>query len=280
MWQAFTIVLREGVEAFLIVAITLAYLRKTAQNHLIGAVAWGVFGAVVASAGLGYALWLTSGANMPLWEGIFGLVTVVLVATFVVHMWKIGPKLKQDIENHLSKATAKPSLEASHLGVFLFTLIMISREGMETALLLFQVQDAAIVSGVLLGILAATAIAYLWQQFGYLINLKHFFQVTAVYLLLFTIQIAFQAFHEFTETGLLPASEALHIWSEPYSLEGYYGKLFANATVIGCGLWLISMWILERTRKASRPVMPIQSSVAVNREPALAGSAQEKVTIS
>ena len=171
MWQAFIIVLREGLEAFLIVAITLAYLRKTGQTQMLQAVAFGVAASVLLSGLLGYYLWVNQGAGQPLWEGIFGAVTVVLVGSLVVHMWKVGPQLKKEMEGRLEKATSKPSIRASYFGVFIFTLIMISREGMETALLLFQIHEPAIVTGVGLGILIAAFAAFLWQQFGYLINI-------------------------------------------------------------------------------------------------------------
>ena len=244
------IVLREGVEAFLIVAITFAYLRKTLQVHLLRAVVWGIVASIGASGFLGYLFWKGQGANQPFWEGVFGLVTVVLITTLVIHMWRVGPKLKQEMEGRLEKAARPRGLSAA-LDVFFFTLIMITREGMETALLLFQIHEPAIVTGILLGILAAAGVALLWQQFGYLINMKHFFQVTSVYLLLFTLQILVQSFHEFTEAGILPGSEQLHLASEPYSLEGVYGKAFSTATVVGCGLWLLAAWIGERFAKKS-----------------------------
>ncbi|HTL47067.1 MAG TPA: FTR1 family protein [Verrucomicrobiae bacterium] len=246
MLQAFFIVLREGVEAFLMVAITAAYLRKTCQGHLIPALVAGIVGSIVVSGLLGYFLWITEGQHQPVIEGAFGLITAVLVATLVVHMMKVGPTMKQEMESQLSKASAAPTLKGSLWGVFLFTLLMISREGMETALLLLQVQDAQIVTGVLLGVAAAGLVAYLWQQFGYLINLKHFFQVTAVYLLLFTVQIAVQSFHEFAEGGVLPNSEVLHAATEPFSSDGIYGKWYLILTVTGCGLWLCLNLISER----------------------------------
>lgn len=247
MGQAFIIVLREGLEAFLIVAITMAYLRKTAQSHLAKVVAWGILASVMVSGLLGYGLWVTQGANQPLWEGLLGLVSGILIITLVIHMWRAAPRLKQEMEQHLQKATQKSDAAASAVGVFLFTLLMISREGMETALLLFQIQEPQIVAGVLLGVLAAAIVALLWQQFGYRINMKHFFQVTAVYLLLFTAQVFVQAFHELTETGLLP--EAWHEASEPFATNGIYGRWYATMTVIGCGLWLAGLWVMERMTK-------------------------------
>lgn len=99
--------------------------------------------------------------------------------------------------------------------------------------------------GVFLGVCGAVIIAYLWQQFGYLIKLKHFFQVTAVFLMLFIVQVAMQSFHEFTETGLLPNSEVLHVATEPWSHEGFYGKWFSLLSILGCGLWLIGVWLVE-----------------------------------
>lgn len=257
MGQAFMIVLREGVEAFLIVAIIFAYLRKTVQTHLMHAVGWGILASVAVSGLLGFLFWKGEGANQPLWEAIFGLVTVVLVASLVIHMWRVGPRLRQEMESRLERATVKPTLQASFFGVFLFTVLMISREGMEMVLLLFQVHEPRIVAGVFLGVVGAAVVAVVWQQFSYLINMKRFFQVTAVYLLLFTVQILVQSFHEFTEAGVLPHSEALHLASESYSMEGVYGKLYSTVTVVGCGVWLLWDWMAEGlAKRQSRAVFP------------------------
>ncbi len=245
MFQSFIVVLREGIEAFLIVAITIAYLRKTGQPHLLHAVYWGIAGSVATSAGLAYWLWTHEGANQPLWEGILGSITAILVATLVVHMWKVGPQFKQDMENQLARATKQAKSSASFLGIFLFTIVMISREGMEMMLLLFQIQDPRLLQGIALGVLGAMVIALLWEQFGYRINMRTFFQITSVFLLLFTIQIAGHAFHEFTEAGIFPNSEALHEASEAFSSSGVFGKLYSNVVFAGCGLWLIASWIFE-----------------------------------
>ena len=201
MLQAFIIVLREGFEAFLIVAIIVSYLRKTNQKFLLPAVRWGVVLSVGLSALLGYGL--LQGLNQPLWEGIFGVISAILVTWFVIHMWRTAPHLKADMEKKLTDISSN-SGKAEWLGVFFFTLFMISREGMETALLLIQVHDVKIVSGILLGLLAATALAFAWVRLGHLINLKRFFQVTAIFLLLFVGQILIYSLPEFVESGLIP----------------------------------------------------------------------------
>ena len=148
MFQAFVITLREGLEAFLIVAISLAYLRKSGRRELIPAVHWGISLAVVISIGAAYLF--SQASNQALWEGVLGLVAAVSVASLTVHMWRTARRVKSDIEGHLMTSTLKTG-RAAFFGVFAFTLLMITREGMETALLmgtlLFQVQSASIIGG-------------------------------------------------------------------------------------------------------------------------------------
>ncbi len=247
MFQAFVVVVREGIEAFLIVAITYAYLRKTSRFGLLSAVTWGVAGSVLVSGLLGYLLWTNDGANQPLWEGIFACITVLLVGSLITQMWKIGPELKQSMEQELSKAAAKPTSMAAYLGVVLFTIVMISREGMEMVLLLFQVRQVPhLIAGIAMGTFTAAAVALLWQQFGYLINWKRFFQITTIFLFLFIIQIAVQAFHEFSEARIFPNSDALHAATEAFSTEGIYGKWYGNITFAVCGIWLVLSTLLEK----------------------------------
>ena len=248
MLQAFVVVLREGFEAFLIVAMTVAYLRKTQQQGLIPAVNWGIGASVVSSAILGFLL--LQGANESLWEGVSGIIAAFLVTWLVIHMWRTAPRFKQDMEDHLSKKTVGKTTKAALLGVFLFTVFMISREGMETALLLIQIHEPRIVTGIGLGLLAAGAMAFLWARFGYLINLKLFFQVTAIFLLLFVVQILVYSFHEFTEVGIFPHSEALHIATEPFSPQGLYGKWFSLMMVAVCAVWLLGASLVNRLRRS------------------------------
>ena len=133
MLQAFVITLREGLEAFLIVAISLAYLRKSHRAELIPAVHWGIAASVLLSIG---AAWLFFQArNQALWEGVLALAAAVSVASLTVHMWRTAKRIKKDIEGRLHSSSMKTG-GAAFAGVFLFTLLMITREGMETALLM------------------------------------------------------------------------------------------------------------------------------------------------
>jgi high-affinity iron transporter len=246
MLQSFIIILREGFESFLLVAVILSYLRKTNQRRLIPAVYWAIATAIVVSVGLGYAL--MQGVNQSLWEGVLGVVAIVLVASLVVHMWKTAPILKQKMEERLTHVSSKSSQWAGFFGVFFFTVLMISREGMETALLMLQVHQGQVLLGSLLGLGAAILLAWSWARFSHLINLKRFFQVTGIFLLLFMVQVAIYSFHEFSEAGLFPNSDALHAATEKFSPDGLYGKWFSLLMIGACGLWLFGAWLADKIK--------------------------------
>jgi high-affinity iron transporter len=157
-------------------------------------------------------------------------------------MWRTAKKIKKEIEGHLSTSTAKTGA-AAWVGVFLFTLLMISREGMETALLmgtlLTQVQAMTILIGAVAGTLAAAGVAMLWSRYGHRVNLGLFFQVTAIFLLVFVAQLMIYGFHELTEANIFPNSEALHWATEPYGPDGIYGQYLTYLLVAGPLSWLL-----------------------------------------
>jgi high-affinity iron transporter len=233
MLQAFVITLREGLEAFLIVAISLAYLRKTGRRSLVPAIHWGIATSIALSIGAG--LLLAKARNQSLWEGVLGIVAAFMVASLTVHMWRAGRHMKKDIEGKLAASSVKTGA-AAFWSVFLFTLLMITREGMETAMLmnalLFQVKAMHIAGGALGGTLLAAFIAFLWSRYGHRVNLSRFFQVTAIFLLVFVVQLLIYGFHELAEAHVLPNSEALHWATEPYGPDGVYGQWLTYLLVI------------------------------------------------
>jgi high-affinity iron transporter len=249
MLPALIIVFREGFEAFLTVAIIFAFLRKTGRDWLRPAVYWGIGISVIASFALG---WLLMRVNQSLWEGILGLVAAALVASFVIHVWRTAPHMKHDMEVRLDEASSTTSRMMAIAGVFLFTVLMVTREGMETALMLIQVKNSRFILGSLLGLGAAGLMSWAWAHYGHRINIKRFFQVTGLFLLLFTVQIVFYAIHELSEAGVIPNSEAIHNATEPYSPVGVYGKWFSVLMVAVCAIWLITTTAADRIERARR----------------------------
>jgi len=98
--------------------------------------------------------------------------------------------------------------------------------------------------------------AWAWAQFGHLINVKRFFQVTGIFLLLFMAQVAIYTLHEFAEAGLLPNSEALHTATEKFSADGLYGKWFSVVMVGACAAWLLGAWAVDRLKAPPRNAFP------------------------
>jgi high-affinity iron transporter len=244
MIPALIIVFREGFEAFLSVAIIFAFLRKTGRDWLRPAVYAGIVASVIASFGLGW--WLMR-VNQSFWEGVLGLIAAVLVASFVVHVWRTAPKMKGDMERRLDVYSSPASRLMAVAGVFFFTMLMVTREGMETALMLIQVRNSRFILGSLLGIAAAAAMSWAWAHYGHRIDVKRFFQVTGLFLLLFTIQILFYSIHEFSEAEMLGKwSEAIHNATEPYSPVGIYGKWISVLMVGLCAAWLVGASMKDR----------------------------------
>ena len=239
MLQAFVITLREGLEAFLIIAISLAYLRKSQRSELIPAVHWGIATSVALSIGAGWLFY--QARNQALWEGLLALAAAVSVASLTVHMWRTARRIRKDIEGRLQTSAMK-SPGAAFAGVFLFTLLMITREGMETALLmgtlLFQIKAMDMVVGAVAGMALAAAVASLWSRYGHRVNLALFFQVTAVFLMIFVVQLLIYGFHELTEANIFPYSEPLHIATEPYGPDGLYGRYLTYLLVLLPMGWL------------------------------------------
>ena len=156
MLQAFVITLREGIEAFLIVAISLAFLRRTGRQELARAVHTGLVVALALSGVAGYLLY--NAANQEWLEGPLALLAAISVTWMVVHMWRAGRTMRSDIEHHLSTSQGKAGAGA-FVGVFLFTVLMVSREGMETALLLLQLRETLhLAAGAALGVVGAGAL--------------------------------------------------------------------------------------------------------------------------
>jgi high-affinity iron transporter len=254
MLQAFVITLREGLEAFLIVAISLAYLRKSGRHELVPAVRWGIALSIVIS--IGGAFVFQRAANHALWEAVLTFIAAISVASLTIHMWRTARRIKKDIEGHLFSSTMKTGT-AAFMGVFLFTLLMITREGMETALLmgtlLFVMKSMSVIIGAIAGTCAAAFVAWLWSRYGHRVNLGLFFQVTAIFLLVFVVQLFMYGFHELMEANILPYSEPLHWATEPYGPDGLYGKYLTYLLVmLPLGWLVVSALVSKRPESAAR----------------------------
>jgi high-affinity iron transporter len=255
MLQASIITLREGLEAFLIVAISLSFLRKAGRSALTSAVHWGIVVAAVLSVAGAYVLY--GAANQEWLEGPLAVVAAVSVTWMTVHMWRTGRRMKSDIEVRLESSSARPGW-AAFAAVFLFTVLMISREGLETALLLMQLRDTVhLALGAAAGVLGAAGVAWLYSRYGRRVNLGLFFQATAIFLFVFVVQLTIQGVHETAEQGFLPYSEIIHARTESWGPDSTFGHLLTYLLAV-----LPLGWVLLKGVFSTRPVFQPKAPVA------------------
>ncbi len=206
MLQAFIVTLREGVEAALIVGLTLAYLAKIGRPELRKPVYAGLGAAFVGSIGLAVLLARTHW-NQDVFEGWIMLAAAFFVVTMILFMMRTGRKLKGEIENKVGLLAG----EGSWFGLFLFVFLMVLREGAETVLTLAAVSLNTTELLSFLGTLAGVAVAILFGvvfvKGSVRINLQKFFRVTTVILFFVAAQLAVSGMHELSEYGVLPSSK-------------------------------------------------------------------------
>jgi high-affinity iron transporter len=206
MLQAFIVTLREGVEAALIVGITLAYLAKIGRSDLRRTVYAAIATAFAGSVGVGIVISRTHW-NEDVFEGWIMLAAAFFVITMIVFMMKTGRKLKGEIEGKVGSFVGA----SSRWGLFLFVLLMILREGVETVLILSAVSlnSTELLSfiGTFSGVIVAVLFGVMFVKGSVRINLQKFFRVTTAILFFVAAQLTVSGLHELSESGVLPSSK-------------------------------------------------------------------------
>lgn len=253
MFQAFTIMLREGLESFIVVAIIMTYLLRTSRRGLLPAVYVGVAVALAASA---YGTWLLSqfGENT-LQEGIMCILAAILTGTMVLWMWKTGRYLRRDIESQIDRAadgTERRRITWPAVGVFMATFVLIAREGAEAAFLLVSLAQGGslgeAVIGAVAGLVTALGLGALWLQNSRRMNLGTFFQVTGVFLLIFVFQLLLTGVHEMAEAGVIPYATAIHDATEAWVEQGVIARWITVLMVAVPAVWLVTLTLLNRSQ--------------------------------
>ncbi len=206
MLQALIITLREGVEAALIVGITLAYLAKIGRPELRRSV-YGALGAAFAASVAAALVLSRAGFNQDIFEGWVMLAAAFFVVTMIIFMMRTARRLKGTIEGRVGSLAEK----SSAVGLFLFVFLMVLREGVETVLILSAVSlnstELMSVLGTLLGVALAVIFGVMFVKGSVRINLQKFFKVTTVILFFVAAQLVVSGLHELSENGVLPSSK-------------------------------------------------------------------------
>ncbi len=210
MFEALIVTLREGVEAALVVGIIVVFLRREGYERHLGAV-WSGIGAAAAASLLGAFLLNRWAVNEEAFEGVLYLGSAVIVGSMMVWMWRHSHALSGEMKGSLSGILGRERTGSVVTGLFLFTFLMVFREGVETVLFLsalsLTTSGLGAVLGVLAGLGAAVVFGVLFVRGSLRIDLGRFFKITGIALGIFLLQLLINGYHELSEAGWLPANE-------------------------------------------------------------------------
>ncbi len=251
MLSVFVIALREGVEAALVIAIAVAYLRKIGRDDLLSAVYKACGAAVFASF---LVAWALSRLDMSTerYEGPLLLASAVFVLSMVLWMNHHAKGLKGEIETRLQQGS---SSQASHWGIFLFVFLMIFREGVEMVLMLAAVglNSSGVMQSVVtaLGLGLAILFGVSFVRGTLRINLQSFFRMTTVILMVVTLQLAITGLHELSENQI--------IWSSPreMALVGPIDDAFFFVSILALAA---TMLLMEWRRRQAPETQNLQGA--------------------
>ncbi|MFD6290365.1 iron uptake transporter permease EfeU [Streptomyces sp. NPDC060205] len=252
MFGNYLIGLREGLEASLVVCILIAYLVKTDRRDALKPVWTGIAVAVVLALGFGFALEfgsqeLTFEAQEAL-GGSLSIIAVGLVTWMVFWMRRTARHLRSELHGRIDAA-----LQMGTAALVATAFLAVGREGLETALFVWASVRASNdgtqgpLIGVLLGILTAVVLGYLFYRGTVRINLAKFFTWTGGMLVVVAAGVLAYGVHDLQEADFLPGltDKAFDI-SETVPPDSWYGTLLKGVlnfqpdpTVVQVVVWVL-----------------------------------------
>ena len=262
MLSSLVVALREGFEAALVVGIVLSYLGLAQRNDLRRPVWLGLSLAVAASIASAFLLerWL---AYQEVVEGWTMLLASMFVASMVYWMWRTAKKLRATIEGRVAAISHRGS--TSGLLLLAFVFVMVLREGLETVLIVRAVSldssGLATLAGTALGITLAVVFAVLFFRGSLRMDLRKFFTVTSVILLVVAFQMAVSGLHELSEAQVLPSSKQEMAIIGPL----VRNDVFFVVAIVLLAAWTLA-WELRRPSRAVGAGNPAERRLEISRE--------------
>ena len=202
--------LREGLEAVLVVVIILLYLRKTNQKSYYKFVYIGIVLATIASIAFAFIFSIAfggfTGISEQIFEGITFIISGIFILTLVLWVSKEGPKMRENLEGKVEDSIKTQKV----FSISITTFIIIIREGVELVLLttgsanIGSLNQISVVLGSIIGLAISILIGLLIFYGIRSINLRIFFKITNVMLILFAAGLITYGIHEFIEAGIIP----------------------------------------------------------------------------
>ena len=265
--SALILSLREGVEMALVVGIVLAYLGQVGAQ---GARKW-VWAGAVAAAGVSLlALGILNALNAEfegtteqIFEGTTMLLATLFLTWMVFWMLRNSRYLKSELQRGVQGVLERGG---AAWGLFFLVFFAVVREGVELALLLFAAPGEGKLVGSVIGLALAIGVGVLIYAFGRRIDLRTFFKVTTVILIMFAAGLFAHVAHEFAEAGPLAAIEGPKLWSTAAILPddsglgavlraflGYQDEPTVLELVAYVGYFVV-VWLLSKTNLTRQPI--------------------------
>ncbi|MFI6347111.1 iron uptake transporter permease EfeU [Streptomyces sp. NPDC050560] len=252
MFANYLIGLREGLEASLVVCILVAYLVKTGRREALRPIWLGIAAAVLLA--LGFGCVLTYGSQEMTFEaqeglgGSLSIVAVGLVTWMVFWMRRTARHLRAELHGRLDAA-----LQMGTAALVLTAFLAVGREGLETALFVWASVRASSdgthgpLLGVVLGLLTAVVLGWLFYRGAIRINLARFFTWTGGMLVIVAAGVLAYGFHDLQEAGVLGGLTDLAFdISSAIPPDSWYGTLLKGVfnfqpdpTVVQAVVWLV-----------------------------------------
>jgi high-affinity iron transporter len=264
LFAATLLAFREGLEAALIIGIVLGVLgrmERKDQNWIVwlGAGLAGLVSLII-GAGL-HALGVAfEGRAEEIFEGIAMLLAAAVLTWMIFWMARQGRGIQSELEQDVRRAAIRGGAWA----LFALAFVAVFREGIELALFLtaaaFTASTGATLIGGLLGLVLAVIAGWLLFATTRRLDIRAFFRVTSVLLILFAAGLVAHGVHELNEAGWIP-SIVEHVWDvNPLldegselgqllkALVGYNGNPSLTEVIAYAGYWLAILLALWRTR--------------------------------
>ncbi|YCH29145.1 FTR1 family protein [Erwinia sp. PK3-005] len=253
MFVPFLIMLREGLEAALIVSLIASYLKRTQRTRWFGAMWAGVFIAAALCLALGLFINATTGEfpqkQQELFEGIVAVIAVFILTYMVFWMRKVSRNVKAQLEVAVDQALQKGSNTGWALVLMVF--LAVAREGLESVFFLLAAftQDVGLAPpiGAVLGLISAALLGGLIYWGGVKLNLAKFFKWTSLFIIFVAAGLAAGAIRAFHEAGLWNQYQTIAFdLSNVLSTHTLFGTLLESLlgyqetpTVSEVAVWLI-----------------------------------------
>ena len=234
---AFFLSLREGLEAALIVSILLGTLRRLGRSDLRRFIWLGVAVALLVSLGVAAGLVAAGvefeGQAEETFEGGMLLLAAIFLTAMIFWMQRQGAQFRAGLEADVRKAVEHRTPEGGGWGLFAVAFLAVAREGIELALLLVATSLAGgaigVVVGAALGMTLSVLLGVLIYRGVLHLNLRTFFRVTNILLLLFAAGMVALGIHELVEAGLMPAIvDSIYNINPLLSDKSLLGELFKS----------------------------------------------------